>query len=180
VTVGFSRRNLLRGVYNEHVSEFCRLKMRHWTVCFNNELRVQCLTLFLFLPGHCDQADWALFEFWLHHRGITNLFQLRMNHQWNWSKFYSSSLNSVVYLNIPNTCEYTGTCCVICKVTYLLTYSLIPWCRIKFEKLIVTQLIRKHPAFMAPEGSSPCSQKSATGPYPEPDEFSSPHRSLSP
>jgi hypothetical protein len=30
------------------------------------------------------------------------------------------------------------------------------------------------------EGSSPCSQKAATGPYPEPAESSSPHRSLSP
>jgi hypothetical protein len=36
-------------------------------------------------------------------------------------------------------------------------------------KLIVTQLIKKYPAFfMEPEGSSPCSQKPATGPYPEP------------
>jgi hypothetical protein len=32
---------------------------------------------------------------------------------------------------------------------------------------------------MEPEGSSPCSQKPATGPYPEPAESSSPHRSLS-
>jgi hypothetical protein len=33
---------------------------------------------------------------------------------------------------------------------------------------------------MEPEGSSPCSQKPATGPYPEPAESSSAHRSLSP
>jgi hypothetical protein len=34
---------------------------------------------------------------------------------------------------------------------------------------------QKNPAFfMEPEGSSPCSQKPATGPYPEPAEFSSP------
>jgi hypothetical protein len=33
---------------------------------------------------------------------------------------------------------------------------------------------------MEPEGSSSCSQKPATGPYPEPAESSSPHRSLSP
>jgi hypothetical protein len=36
-------------------------------------------------------------------------------------------------------------------LTYLLTYSLTPWCRI-FEKLIVTQLIKKYPFFMEPEG----------------------------
>jgi hypothetical protein len=34
--------------------------------------------------------------------------------------------------------------------------------------------------FMEPEGSLPCSQKPATGPYPEPAESSSPHRSLFP
>jgi hypothetical protein len=33
---------------------------------------------------------------------------------------------------------------------------------------------------METEGSSPCSQKPATGPYPKPAESSSPHRSLSP
>jgi hypothetical protein len=33
---------------------------------------------------------------------------------------------------------------------------------------------------MEPEGSLPCSQKPATGAYPELAEFSLPHRSLSP
>jgi hypothetical protein len=33
---------------------------------------------------------------------------------------------------------------------------------------------------MEPEGSLPCSQKLAIGPYPEPAESSSPHQSLSP
>jgi hypothetical protein len=33
---------------------------------------------------------------------------------------------------------------------------------------------------MEPEGLSPCSQKPASGPYPEPAESSSPHRFLSP
>jgi hypothetical protein len=58
---------------------------------------------------------------------------------------------------------------------------LTPWRRILFEKTIVTQLIKKYPAFlMEPEGSLQCSQKPATGPYPEPAESSSPHRFLSP
>jgi hypothetical protein len=43
---------------------------------------------------------------------------------------------------------------------------LAPWCRILFENLIVTQLVKKYPAFfMEPEGSLPCSRKSTTGPY---------------
>jgi hypothetical protein len=60
-------------------------------------------------------------------------------------------------------------------------YILTPRCRILFEKLIVTQVVKKYPAFfMEPEGSLSCSQKPATGPYSEPGESSSPHRSLSP
>jgi len=35
-------------------------------------------------------------------------------------------------------------------------------------------------ALMEPEGSLECSQKPDTGPYPEPAESSSPHRSTSP
>jgi hypothetical protein len=57
-------------------------------------------------------------------------------------------------------------------------YLLTPWCRILFEKLIVTQCIKKYRyLFMEPKGSSSCSQKPTTGPYPEPAESSSPHRS---
>jgi hypothetical protein len=57
-----------------------------------------------------------------------------------------------------------------------ITDLLTPWCRILFEKLIVTQLIKTYPTFfMEPEGSSPCLQKHATGPYPEPAESSSSH-----
>jgi hypothetical protein len=37
-------------------------------------------------------------------------------------------------------------------LTYLLTHSLshslTPWCRILFEKLIVTQLVKKYPVFL--------------------------------
>jgi hypothetical protein len=66
-------------------------------------------------------------------------------------------------------------------ITYLLTYLLTPWCRILFEKLIVTQIIKKYFAFfMEPEGSSPSSQKPAIRPYPKPAESSSPHPSRSP
>jgi hypothetical protein len=37
----------------------------------------------------------------------------------------------------------------------------------------VTQPVKKYPAFfMESEGSLPCSQKTATGPYPESAEFS--------
>jgi hypothetical protein len=53
---------------------------------------------------------------------------------------------------------------------------LTPWCRTLFEKLIVTQLVKKYPAFfMEPEGSLLCSQKSATRLYPEPAKSTLPH-----
>jgi len=52
--------------------------------------------------------------------------------------------------------------------------------RILFEKLIVTQLVKKYPAFcVEPKGSLPCSQKLAIGLYPEPAEYNLPHRFLS-
>jgi hypothetical protein len=46
------------------------------------------------------------------------------------------------------------SCLLLSVLTYLLTYllthslthSLTPWCRILFEKLIVTQLVKKYPA----------------------------------
>jgi hypothetical protein len=33
-------------------------------------------------------------------------------------------------------------------LTYSLTHSLTPWCRILFEKLIITQLVKKYPDFL--------------------------------
>jgi hypothetical protein len=63
-------------------------------------------------------------------------------------------------------------------LTYLLTHSMVqniiwkPDCHSAYQK---------NPAFfMKPEGSSPCSQKPATGPYPQPAESSSSHRFLFP
>ena len=39
-------------------------------------------------------------------------------------------------------------CCVIIYLlTYLLTHSLTPWCRVLLEKLTVLQLVKKFPAF---------------------------------
>jgi hypothetical protein len=32
---------------------------------------------------------------------------------------------------------------IVQLLTYLLTHSLTPWCRILFEKLIVTQIVKK-------------------------------------
>jgi len=40
------------------------------------------------------------------------------------------------------------------------------------KKLIPAQLVKKSPPPMNPEGSFPCSQLPAIGPYPEPDAFS--------
>jgi hypothetical protein len=42
--------------------------------------------------------------------------------------------------------QYTK--CKYNQLLYLLAYLLTPWCRILFEKLIVTQLVKKYPAFL--------------------------------
>jgi hypothetical protein len=62
--------------------------------------------------------------------------------------------------------RFLGTVITTYLPTYLLTHSLTPCCRILLEKLTVTQLVKYYPVFfMEPEGSLPCSQKPATGPY---------------
>jgi hypothetical protein len=49
--------------------------------------------------------------------------------------------------------------------TYIHTCIHTPWCRTIFVKLIVTQVVKKYPAFcMEPEGSLPSSQKPTVGP----------------
>jgi hypothetical protein len=67
-------------------------------------------------------------------------------------------------------------------LTHLLTHSLTHF---MMQDIILKpdchSAFKKYPAFFVePESSLPCSQKLATGPYPEPAESSSPHRSLSP
>jgi hypothetical protein len=63
-------------------------------------------------------------------------------------------------------------------LTYLLTHSMVQDIIWKADCHSARQKISRF--LTEPEGSSPCSQKPATRPYPEPTEFSSPHRSLSP
>jgi hypothetical protein len=43
-----------------------------------------------------------------------------------------------------------------------------PW-NTGLEQLNVVELVNKFPPFMETEGSVPCSQGPATGPYPDPD-----------
>ena len=49
-------------------------------------------------------------------------------------------------------------------IAYLLTYLLTPWSRVLLEKLISSQLVKKFPHFMEPEGSLLHSQVPATWP----------------
>jgi hypothetical protein len=52
--------------------------------------------------------------------------------------------------------------------------SICEWITVLLEKLIVCQLAKKFPTFSGTQGSLPCSQAPATGPYTEAAE-SSPH-----
>jgi len=96
-------------------------------------------------------------------RTIVNVFKLVI---WSYTNFnWCSVAEWIMKLTSRKKCHY------------LLT----PLCRILFEKLIVTQLVKQMFCFfMEPEGSLQYSQKPATGPYPEPAESSSTHRSVSP
>ena len=51
-------------------------------------------------------------------------------------------------------------------------YSITPYSRALLEKLTGLQLVKKFPAFMEPEGSSPHSQVPDTCPYPKPAQSS--------
>jgi hypothetical protein len=62
--------------------------------------------------------------------------------------------------------------------TYLLTHFMVQDVIRKAECHSACQTISR--LLMEPDGSLPCSQKSAIGPYPEPSESSLPHRSQSP
>jgi len=50
-------------------------------------------------------------------------------------------------------------------VSKISTYLLTPWTRVLLEKLTGSALVKKFPAFLEPEGSSPYSQVPATCPY---------------
>jgi len=52
--------------------------------------------------------------------------------------------------------------------------QLTQWNIVLFEKLTVTQLVKKYLPFKELDGSFSCSQQPTTGPYPEPD-TSNPH-----
>ena len=70
-------------------------------------------------------------------------------------------------------------CILILKnlLTYLLTYLLLHGPESFLKSQLVLQLVKKFPAFMKPESSSPYPQVPATCPYPEPIPFS-PHNSF--
>ena len=54
--------------------------------------------------------------------------------------------------------------------SYLLTYLLTPLSRVLLQELTSSQLVKKFPHFMEPEGSLPHLQVPATCPYPQPDQ----------
>jgi hypothetical protein len=57
-----------------------------------------------------------------------------------------------------------------CKSLDIFLINSTLWSKVLLEKLVVAQLSKKFSAaFLEPEGSSPCSQEPATGPYPELD-----------
>jgi len=90
---------------------------------------------------------------------------------------YSEDGVSVIFWNsgsyLPN-CKLNTHCrhnlkyqTVKLELIIYITCLLTPWRRVLLEKLTGLQLVKKFPAFMEPEGSSPHSQAHATCPYPE-------------
>jgi hypothetical protein len=64
------------------------------------------------------------------------------NHEYGSSKASTTLVSNHQIARRNNTQKYD-----LRILTYFLTHSLTPWCRILFEKLIVTQLIKKYPTF---------------------------------
>jgi len=97
-----------------------------------------------------------------------------------------------VKINLAAACSTTGACTwpygvSLCtklsmQLQWLKEKALIfaAWSWLLFEKLIVTQLIKKHPVFYGNRMFITVYTEAPTGSYPEPAESSSPHRSLSP
>jgi hypothetical protein len=141
--------------------------------------------VFLLCAVQCRQRPW---EGLIPRKRIHSSEQARGPNLWNLSKQRSITTLNFSKENCENTQvkERSSTIPFSAVLVRNLRSSFIGiikrvWCRISFEKLTITQLVKQYPAFfMELEGSLPCSQKPATGPYPEPAESSSSHRSLSP
>jgi len=110
--------------------------------------------------------------------------------QFFWLKFLCMfHFSNACYIYLPSNPQFdnpNNISWIVQVITYLLTYLLTHSLHgagysLFFEKLIVTQLVKQYSdIFMEPKSSLPSLQKPATGPYSEPAESSSPHRSISP
>jgi hypothetical protein len=67
--------------------------------------------------------------------------------------------NAVFKIRERKGCTKFPTSCLCALVT--------PWSTVLLQKLTVAQIVNKPPPLIESEGSSPCSQKPATGPYPK-------------
>jgi len=141
------------------MSSFHPLVPYLFKIHFNIIARLRCL------PGRSSLQIFRL-KFYVQFSSPTGLLQV-LPKRWSLSTFFV--LSSAVISQAFHS-----------QKSYTFTYLLSPWCRIFFEKLLVTHVIKQTAFFMEPEGSLPRSQRPATGPYHEPAESSSPHRSLSP